>query len=65
MKILYSLVGRAGTVLAEHTDDKIGGNFQVVTRMLLGKIDNGKDGRVSYLYDQHMVRVPCIPWCIV
>jgi hypothetical protein len=30
------------------------GNFPTVTRMLLGKIDDSKPGRVSYVYDQYM-----------
>eukprot|EP00622_Pseudochattonella_farcimen_P006294 FR742081.1.p1 GENE.FR742081.1~~FR742081.1.p1 ORF type:complete len:266 (+),score=30.50 FR742081.1:98-895(+) len=52
MPLLYSLVSRGRTVLAEHTDSS--GNFPTVTRLLLGKIDDQKPGRVSYLYDQYM-----------
>jgi hypothetical protein len=50
--IRYALVSRSKTVLAEFTDQA--GNFPTVTRMLLGKVDDSKNGRVSYVYDQYM-----------
>uniref|UniRef100_A0A7S2BKP8 V-SNARE coiled-coil homology domain-containing protein n=1 Tax=Florenciella parvula TaxID=236787 RepID=A0A7S2BKP8_9STRA len=52
MKLLYALVARDRTVLAEFTDQS--GNFPTVTRLLLGKINMLEEGRVSYLYDQYM-----------
>jgi vesicle-associated membrane protein 7 len=48
----YALISRGKTVLAEFTDQA--GNFPTVTRLLLGKIDDSKPGRVSYVYDQYM-----------
>lgn len=51
MAILYGLVSRQKTVLAEHTNTS--GNFPTVTRVLLSKIPN-VDGRMTYVYDQHV-----------
>ncbi|KAJ1439745.1 synaptobrevin-domain-containing protein [Ochromonadaceae sp. CCMP2298] len=51
MTILYSLVARGKTVLAEYTFTS--GNFPTITRVLLGKIDD-KDAKMSYVYDQHV-----------
>jgi vesicle-associated membrane protein 7 len=51
MTILYALVARSKTVLAEYTFTS--GNFPTITRVLLGKIDD-KDGKMSYVYDQHV-----------
>eukprot|EP00600_Ochromonadales_sp_CCMP1393_P002719 CAMPEP_0174978960 /NCGR_PEP_ID=MMETSP0004_2-20121128/14506_1 /TAXON_ID=420556 /ORGANISM="Ochromonas sp., Strain CCMP1393" /LENGTH=183 /DNA_ID=CAMNT_0016230415 /DNA_START=105 /DNA_END=653 /DNA_ORIENTATION=- len=51
MTILYSLVARGKTVLAEYTFTS--GNFPTITRVLLGKIED-KDGKMSYVYDQHV-----------
>ena len=52
MTILYALVSRGKTVLAEYTDAS--GNFQTITRVLLGKIPENEDGKMSYVYDQHV-----------
>ena len=51
MPILYALVSRQDTVLAEYTTSK--GNFHLVTMVLLKKIPN-KDSRLSYVYDEHV-----------
>ncbi|TMW58931.1 hypothetical protein Poli38472_007076 [Pythium oligandrum] len=51
MPIVYALVSREKTVLAEYTASS--GNFPTVTRVLLGKIPT-KDGRMSYVYDKHV-----------
>lgn len=50
--IIYSLIARGKTVLAEFT--VTGGNFPQITRVLLGKIDLSRDGKMSYVYDQHV-----------
>ena len=52
MTILYSLVARGKTVLSEFTFTS--GNFPTITRLLLAKIDCGRDGKVSYVYDQYV-----------
>ena len=52
MTILYALVSRGKTVLAEYTDAS--GNFQTITRVLLGKIPENEDGKMSYVYDHHV-----------
>lgn len=51
MTILYGLVARGKTVLAEYTFTS--GNFPTITRVLLGKIED-KDGKMSYVYDQYV-----------
>ena len=51
--ILYALIARGRTVLAEHVNNMTG-NFTTITRVLLGKIDTGTDGKMSYVYDQHV-----------
>ncbi len=51
MTILYALVARGKTVLAEYTFTS--GNFPTITRVLLGKIAD-EDGKMSYVYDQHV-----------
>ena len=52
MTILYALVSRGKAVLAEYTDAS--GNFQTITRVLLGKIPENQDGKMSYVYDNHV-----------
>lgn len=52
MPILYALVSRDKNVLAEYTS--ISGNFPTVTRVLLTKIQNSDDCKMSYLYDKHI-----------
>lgn len=49
MTILYAVVARGKTVLAEYTATS--GNFPTVTRLLLAKITD-TDGKMSYVYDQ-------------
>mmetsp|Transcript_1116 Transcript_1116/g.3337 ORF Transcript_1116/g.3337 Transcript_1116/m.3337 type:complete len:220 (+) Transcript_1116:116-775(+) len=51
MTILYALVARGNTVLAEYTFTS--GNFPTITRVLLGKIPEA-DGKMSYVYDQYV-----------
>ncbi|DAZ97331.1 TPA: hypothetical protein N0F65_003695 [Lagenidium giganteum] len=51
MAIVYALVSREKTVLAEYTATS--GNFPTVTRVLLAKIPVA-DGRMSYVYDKHI-----------
>lgn len=51
MTILYSLIARNKTVLAEYTSTS--GNFPTITRVLLGKISED-DGKMSYVYDQYV-----------
>lgn len=53
MTILYGLVSRQKTVLAEYTTTSATGNFPTVTRVLLSKIPT-VDGRMTYVYDQHV-----------
>jgi hypothetical protein len=50
MPLIYSLVGRGKTVLAEYTCAQ--GNFPTVTRILLAKIP-ANDAKMSYVYDSH------------
>mmetsp|Transcript_1568 Transcript_1568/g.2439 ORF Transcript_1568/g.2439 Transcript_1568/m.2439 type:complete len:217 (+) Transcript_1568:74-724(+) len=52
MTILYGLVAREKTVLAEHTSTS--GNFPTITRVLLGKIVSDADSKMSYVYDQYV-----------
>mmetsp|Transcript_18606 Transcript_18606/g.46921 ORF Transcript_18606/g.46921 Transcript_18606/m.46921 type:complete len:241 (-) Transcript_18606:1530-2252(-) len=47
--IIYALVARKQTVLAEHTNTS--GNFQQVTTVILQKLPD-TDGKVSYDYDE-------------
>eukprot|EP00566_Odontella_aurita_P021320 CAMPEP_0113540100 /NCGR_PEP_ID=MMETSP0015_2-20120614/8296_1 /TAXON_ID=2838 /ORGANISM="Odontella" /LENGTH=221 /DNA_ID=CAMNT_0000439873 /DNA_START=186 /DNA_END=851 /DNA_ORIENTATION=- /assembly_acc=CAM_ASM_000160 len=51
MTIVYALVSRQKTVLAEYTATS--GNFPTVTRVLLSKIPP-TDGRMTYVYDSHV-----------
>uniref|UniRef100_A0A7S3Q5V1 V-SNARE coiled-coil homology domain-containing protein n=2 Tax=Chaetoceros debilis TaxID=122233 RepID=A0A7S3Q5V1_9STRA len=53
MPILYSLVSRGNTVLAEYTATLATGNFPTVTRMLLAKIP-AADGKMTYVYDDYV-----------
>mmetsp|Transcript_3632 Transcript_3632/g.5668 ORF Transcript_3632/g.5668 Transcript_3632/m.5668 type:complete len:218 (-) Transcript_3632:1525-2178(-) len=49
MPILYALVARQKSVLAEYTSSS--GNFPTVTRVLLSKIPE-QDSKMSYVYDK-------------
>jgi vesicle-associated membrane protein 7 len=51
MSILYSIISRGKTVLAEYTSTT--GNFPTVTRVLLAKIPD-TDGKMSYVYDKYI-----------
>jgi hypothetical protein len=51
MPILYSLVARQKSVLAEYTSSS--GNFPTVTRVLLSKIPES-DSKMSYVYDKYV-----------
>jgi len=51
MPIIYSVVARATTVLAEYSTAK--GNFDQVARRILDKI-GGTDSKMSYVYDRHI-----------
>jgi len=51
MPIIYALVSRETSVLAEYTDAGLTGNFSTVTRVLLKKIPKG-DNKLSYVYGE-------------
>lgn len=53
MTIVYGLVSRGKTVLAEFTQTSVTGNFPTVTRVLLSKIP-AVDGRMTYVYDNYV-----------
>jgi len=53
MTIVYALVSRQKTVLAEYTATSVTGNFPTVTRVLLSKIPP-VDGRMTYVYDEYV-----------
>lgn len=53
MTIVYALVSREKTVLAEHSEASATGNFPTVTRVLLSKIPS-QDGRMTYVYDNYV-----------
>jgi len=53
MAIVYALVSRQKTVLAEYTATSATGNFPTVTRMLLSKIPT-LDGKMTYVYDDYV-----------
>lgn len=52
--IIYSLVARGNTVLAEFSTAS--GNFSQVTHAILGKIPNG-DSKLSYAYDGFLFHI--------
>jgi len=53
MAIVYALVSRQKTVLAEYTATSAAGNFPTVTRVLLAKIPPN-DGKMTYVYDEYV-----------
>mmetsp|Transcript_20280 Transcript_20280/g.49790 ORF Transcript_20280/g.49790 Transcript_20280/m.49790 type:complete len:234 (-) Transcript_20280:297-998(-) len=54
--IVYALIARGATVLAEHTSKS--GNFQQVTRTILEKfVDSQDGGRHSYAYDDYLFHI--------
>jgi vesicle-associated membrane protein 7 len=52
MPIVYALVARGTTVLAEHTDSK--GNVSIVANKVLEHIPHG-ESRMSYVYDRYVL----------
>jgi vesicle-associated membrane protein 7 len=52
MPILYALIARQKSVLAEYTSSS--GNFPTVTRVLLAKIPPDNDSKMSYVYDHYV-----------
>eukprot|EP00730_Choanoeca_flexa_P008320 TRINITY_DN12475_c0_g9_i2.p1 TRINITY_DN12475_c0_g9~~TRINITY_DN12475_c0_g9_i2.p1 ORF type:complete len:253 (+),score=47.67 TRINITY_DN12475_c0_g9_i2:41-760(+) len=51
MALIYSLVARGNTILAEYTDSS--GNFTTVTQNILDKIPS-RDQKCTYVYDQYL-----------
>lgn len=51
--LLYSLVSRGSSVLAEHTESGLAGNFASIALVLVKKIPPG-DSKCSYTYDQYV-----------
>lgn len=59
MPIIYSLVARGSTVLAEHAAAT--GNFITVSRLILDKIADTSGGKMSYTYDRYCGPPPSPP----
>lgn len=53
MPLIYALVSRGVSVLAEHTANGLTGNFSSISRVLLKKIPD-EDGRCSYVYSEYV-----------
>ncbi|RKP25363.1 synaptobrevin, partial [Syncephalis pseudoplumigaleata] len=51
MSIIYALVARSATILAEHTSSN--GNFPTVTQHILEKIPE-EDSKLTYVYDRYL-----------
>ncbi|KAI8053730.1 synaptobrevin domain-containing protein [Syncephalis plumigaleata] len=51
MSIIYALVARSATILAEHTSSN--GNFTTVTQHILEKIPE-EDSKLTYVYDRYL-----------
>eukprot|EP01088_Endostelium_zonatum_P009195 TRINITY_DN223_c0_g1_i2.p1 TRINITY_DN223_c0_g1~~TRINITY_DN223_c0_g1_i2.p1 ORF type:complete len:219 (+),score=42.56 TRINITY_DN223_c0_g1_i2:275-931(+) len=62
MPIIYSLVSRGATVLAEHATAD--GNFIQVSRVILDKIQD-QTGRMSYTYDRHFFHYSAMDGLII
>ncbi len=60
MPIIYSLVARGATVLAEHAAAT--GNFITVSRLILDKIADTQGGKMSYTYDRCTIIRIRKPW---
>lgn len=60
MPIVYALISRGKTVLAEYTSTS--GNFPTVTRVLLSKIPT-ENSKMSYVYDKWVARTADCPLC--
>jgi len=54
MALVYALVARANSVLAECTSPGRTGNFSTVTRVLLKRLKSDKDSKLSYIYDKYI-----------
>lgn len=54
MTLIYALVARQSTVLAECTTPGRTGNFSTVTRVLLKRLSCEKDSKLSYIYDKYV-----------
>ena len=55
---IYSVVARSKFVLAEYSDpNAFKGNFIVVSRLILEKLDSSTDVKKVYTYDQYMVHI--------
>ncbi len=52
-RVLYALVSRGETVLAEFTSPGLSGNFATLTRVLLTKISPDQD-KVSYVHEKYL-----------
>eukprot|EP00699_Malawimonas_sp_californiana_P001598 EC715849.1.p1 GENE.EC715849.1~~EC715849.1.p1 ORF type:complete len:201 (+),score=33.17 EC715849.1:50-652(+) len=52
MPIIYSIISRGNTVLAEYTSNS--GNFVQITRRILDRIPTSKPTKVSYVYDRYV-----------
>jgi vesicle-associated membrane protein 7 len=55
MPLVYALVARGATVLAEYSASQ--GNFAQVAHELLGKVESGRDARLSFAADKHLFNV--------
>eukprot|EP00295_Goniomonas_pacifica_P002062 CAMPEP_0175811836 /NCGR_PEP_ID=MMETSP0107_2-20121207/4056_1 /TAXON_ID=195067 ORGANISM="Goniomonas pacifica, Strain CCMP1869" /NCGR_SAMPLE_ID=MMETSP0107_2 /ASSEMBLY_ACC=CAM_ASM_000203 /LENGTH=215 /DNA_ID=CAMNT_0017123659 /DNA_START=12 /DNA_END=659 /DNA_ORIENTATION=- len=55
MSVVYVLVARGTTVLAEYTVTT--GNFQQVTRLILEKVPTGDDQKAAFAYDDHVFHI--------
>ena len=52
MPIIYSVVARGTTVLAEYTSQNSKGNFDQVSKKILEKIPTEHDSKMSYIYNR-------------
>jgi len=53
MPLIYTLVAKGTTVLAEYSLPSVSGNFTMVTRRILEKIPP-QNAKMSYMYDRHI-----------
>ena len=51
--IIYSVVSRGTTVLAQFSLKRFRGNFQQIAHHILAKINNKRPGKMSYQYDNY------------
>ncbi len=50
MSLIYALIARAGTILAEYSDST--GNFTTVTQSILDNLPD-RDAKCTYVYDRY------------